>query len=369
MIRRYFPIPKDLAQLIHWYERYISPLSLIAGFVADNLILLRRVDVWQSNALLLTYLLVAAIGIVFINAVEAGRIANERVRSWAPIVPVVVQFAFGGLFSGFVSLYSRSAAFFGTWIFVAVLAGLLLGNERFRTLYLLFSFQVALYFSALFLFLIFFLPVVVHQIGDLMFVISGVAAVILVTALHVLLSRVTPSIEKRERTRSARSIALIWLVVNVLYFTNLIPPLPLALKDAGVYHEVHRLPDGTYQLQGEPAMWYQSILPLGTIFHTSQGDVAYVFTAIFAPMGLSTQVIHEWQYFDSQKNAWITQGRVPFTISGGRDGGYRGYSLKSSLVAGKWRVNVITPAGLFIGRVSFTVTQDVPLEALVSTAH
>ena len=29
------------------------------------------------------------------------------------------------------------------------------------------------------------------------------------------------------------------LIVNILYFANLIPPVPLALKDAGIYHQVN----------------------------------------------------------------------------------------------------------------------------------
>ena len=369
MIRRYLPIPKDLEQLIQWYERYISPFSLIAGFVADNLILLRRVDLWQSNALLFSYIAVATTGIILLNAIEAGRIRGERMRIIAPIIPVVVQFAFGGLFSGFVSLYSRSASFFGTWIFIAVLAALLIGNERFRKLYLRFSFQIALYFSSVFLFFIFLLPVLFHRIGDAVFILSGLTAIGVTASLLFVLSHISPVVEQKERTQSARSIALIWLVVTILYFTNLIPPLPLALKDAGVYHAVSRNTDGTYTLEGESSAWYQTIFPIRSQFHRAPGDTAYVFTAIFAPTGLSTTILHEWQHYDEAASKWITKSTFTFTINGGRDGGYRGYTLKSSPEIGKWRVNVITPSGLFIGRVSFTVTDEPATEDRVATMH
>src|SRR6185295_13539185 len=133
MIRNY--LPKDVQQLVHWYERYISPISLVAGFLADNYILLRRVDLWRSNALLFFYLALCACGILLLNALESGKIKSERVRSWAPLIPVVVQFSFGGLFSGYLSLYSRSAGLFRSWVFVVALALLLLGNERFTRLY------------------------------------------------------------------------------------------------------------------------------------------------------------------------------------------------------------------------------------------
>src|SRR5690348_4244566 len=109
MIRRY--LPKNIRELVHLYERYVSPLSLVAGFIADNLILLRRVDLWTTNALFLFYLILAACGILLINLLETGKLRAKWLVECAPIVPVVVQFAFGGLFSGFLSLYSRSAAY------------------------------------------------------------------------------------------------------------------------------------------------------------------------------------------------------------------------------------------------------------------
>ena len=109
-------LAKNVEELVHWYERYISPLSLIAGFLADNYILLRRVDLLRSNLLLFSYLIIAAAGIVCINLIETGRLRQPWILKAAPLVPVVVQFSFGGLFSGYLSLYSRSAAFPGNTV-------------------------------------------------------------------------------------------------------------------------------------------------------------------------------------------------------------------------------------------------------------
>ena len=366
MIRRY--IPKDLEQLIQFHERYTSPLSLIVGFLLDTFILLRRIDLWQSNALLLFYLFLAAAGIVLLNAVEAGRVRHPWILKLAPALPVVQQFAYGGLFSGFVSLYSRSAAFYGTWIFIAVLACLMIGNERFRKLYMRFSVQVAMYFLALYLFLIFFLPIVFHTIGDFLFLLSGVVAIGLAALLLFALSKVSPELERKERTRSARSIAVIWSVITVLYFTNLIPPLPLALKDAGVYHEIKKASDGTYTLTGEPRTWYESILPIPATYHKKPGESVYVYTAVFAPTGLSTPITYVWQYFDPKLSAWVTKGMFNLKINGGRDGGYRGYSLKSNPQQGRWRVSVVTTTGLVIGRISFDVVESTSTAQLATFA-
>lgn len=352
-------LPRSVKELVHWYERYISPLSLVAGFLADNFILMRRVDLWQTNALLFSYLAVAAAGITLINAVEAGRLRSHWVIKIAPLVPVVVQFSFGGLFSGYLSLYGRSAGFAASWLFVLIVAALLIGNERFIRLYVRFTFQMSLYFIVLFSFMIFFLPVVFRAIGPAMFVVSGLVSLAILALLMRLLRLAVPDVVKRERTRVARSVAVIFIVFNVLYFSNMIPPLPLALKEAGVYHNVTKI--GTeYHLEAEAQSWYVSLFSYNTVFHTATGQTAYAYSAVFAPSGLSTTIFHEWQYYDATAGGWVTATTQSFPINGGRDGGYRGYSAKTDLAPGKWRVNVKTQYGQLIGHVTFTVS-DIPL--------
>jgi hypothetical protein len=353
MARRYFP--KNIEELVYWYQRYISPLSLIAGFLADNFILLRRVDLLRTNLLLFFYLIVVALGIIAINYIASGRVRNKKIVELAPLIPVVVQFAFGGLFSGYLSLYSRSASIAVSWIFVGLLAALLLGNERFMRFYTQFSFQITLYFAVLFSFLIFYLPVVFHQIGPYMFIGSGLVSLALIVLFLYLLSRLIPEIVTRNRTSVARAIALLYVAFNVFYFLNLIPPLPLSLKSAGVYHNVTHTADGTYLLTAEPVPWYESFFRYNTTFHEAPDDTVYVFTSIFAPTGLSTTIVHQWQHYDTAKRAWVTKSAPSFWINGGRDGGYRGYSYANNLAAGSWRVNVLTQYGQLIGRVTFSI--------------
>jgi hypothetical protein len=359
------PFPRNMKELLHWYERYISPLSLVAGFLADNFILLRRVDLWQTDALLGGYLIISALGITLINAIETGKVRARWVVRTAPIVPIVVQFCFGGLFSGYLSLYSRSAGFAGSWLFILLVAGLLIGNERFTRLYVKFSFQMSLYFTVLFSFFIFFLPVIVRAIGPAMFVLSGITSLAALALLMRVQNLVVPELVKRERTRVARSVAVIFLVFNILYFTNILPPLPLALKESGIYHGVVKV--GTdYQLLAEPEPWYTQLLFSNPVFHPSLGDTVYAYSAVFAPSGLTTTIVHEWQHYDDAQNGWVTVSTQSFPINGGRDGGYRGYSQKSAPAPGKWRVNVKTQYGQLIGRISFTV-DNATTSALLET--
>ena len=347
-------LPKSVQEAADWYMRYVSPLSLVAGFIADNLFLARRPDLLLTNVLLFSYLVIAALGILVINLIQTGRLRHPLYLKALPLLPVVAQFAFGGLFSAYLSLYSRSAAVSVSWIFLAALVVLIFGNERFSHFYARFPVQIGIYFTVLFSFLIFFLPVVFHRIGTLMFLVSGIVALALTSALLAALLKLMPEMSV-HRTRVARTIAVIYLVFNTLYFTGAIPPLPLALKDAGVYHAVTRTPSGGYSLMGEPVPWYDILARYNSTYQVRSGENAYAYSAVFAPSGLSITILHEWQRYDEVSKRWVTTDTVAFPIYGGRDGGYRGYSIKSAITPGPWRVNVITQDGQLIGRISFTV--------------
>src|SRR3989344_933862 len=103
-----------LWKLYQRYERSLSPVALVAGFIWDNLTL-RRVDLLLDNFVLFLYLKIAGVGVAFINATEAGRF--RFAQNTAGFIPLVLQFAFGGLFSAFVVFFSRSSSFITSWPF------------------------------------------------------------------------------------------------------------------------------------------------------------------------------------------------------------------------------------------------------------
>ena len=80
--------------------------------------------------------------------------------------------------------------------------------------------------------------------------------------------------------------------------------------------------------------------------------------AVYAPTALATTIIHDWQYFDPLTNSWQSTARIRVPIVGGREDGYRTYSMKQSVQPGKWRVDVKTSLGQIIGRVRFEVVPD-----------
>jgi len=345
-------IPRSTEELLKWYEKFISPLTLLVGFTLDNFAL-KRVDFFWGNVLLFGYLTVAATSIVLFHLIQSGRLRGRFFLTLLPFTTIAIQFGFGGLFSGFVILYSHSAAYATSWIFVVLLAALMIGNERFRRYYTQFAFQASILFVALISFMIFFLPVVTGKIGTTMFLVSEAVAIGGIVLFIRTFALLAPEVFRESKWTLRKSVASIVLIFNLLYFTNAIPPIPLALKEAGVYHGLKRLGD-VYELKAEPRLWYQQYLNYNTTFHRAPDERIYVFTAIFAPTKLSTTIIHNWEYYDETKKKWILRSSVAFAINGGREGGYRGYSILDNAVAGKWRVNVQN-GGKLVGRVSFRI--------------
>ncbi|MBI5456271.1 DUF2914 domain-containing protein [Candidatus Kaiserbacteria bacterium] len=349
MIRKY--LPRSTEELISWYERYVSPLSLLVGFTVDA-IFIRHIDLAYSSLLLVGYLTIAALGIAFINLIQTGTLRHQYYLAVAPFIPVVVQFGFGGLFSGFVILYSRSAAISVSWIFVVLLAALLVGNERFRQFYTRFPFQIGVLFFGVFSFSIFYIPFITKVIGPWMFVVSGATSIGVIALYLYIYSRYLPALVRETRTATARVVAGIFFSITILYFLGAIPPLPLALRDVGVLHSIKKVGD-TYAVTYEPLSWYQLYFRYNQVFHHAPSEAVYVYTAIFAPAGISTDITHEWQRYDVAAQEWKTKSVVTFPINGGREGGYRGYSRKADVESGEWRVNVLTNYGQLIGRVVF----------------
>ena len=269
--------------------------------------------------------------------------------------PFLMQYAFGGLLSGFFVFYSRGTSLSASWPFLALLLLLLVGNEFFRTRYQQFTFQVSIFFFVLYSYMIFFVPIVVGSIDVWVFLLSGVVSIIAIGALLYGFSYLMPSTKHHLGITVSASIGGILLAVNAMYFLNILPPLPLSLKESGVYHSVLRTKDGIYVAESEDISWYAALKPYTSV-HVLRGGTLYFYSAVFAPTRLAeTRIVHHWEYFDESQNAWVSRSRVVFSIVGGRDGGYRGYSLKTNMESGWWRVRVETTRGQVLGQAQFTV--------------
>ncbi|MDB5194179.1 MAG: hypothetical protein JWN50_193 [Parcubacteria group bacterium] len=335
------------------FERPISSLSLVGGFLFDALTL-KRVDQFWENFWVLGHLFVVAVCIVLVNLEEEeGVDPTDATKAHFWLINIL-QFTFGGILSTFLVFYFRSATLLVSWPFLLLLAAAFAANERLKHHYARVTFQMSLFFLSLFSFAIFIVPVIVHKIGPWVFVLSGVLSLVVMWLFLLLLERLTKDRFYRSRKTLWKFIGSIYVGMNILYFTNIIPPIPLSLKDAGVYHFVEKNVLGDY-LSGYEDQGFKGFFNIYEDFHLAPGRPVYAYSAVFSPASLNTTIVYNWQHYDETANRWEDEGNVSIDLIGGREGGYRTYTTKSNLVSGKWRVNVETIQGQVIGRILFNV--------------
>jgi hypothetical protein len=338
------------------------PVVFFFGGVTWDTITLTRIDRLLDNVLLLLYLSVLGVLIVLharahlapaAEGTPAGiGLMGRFVARTRTYYPMAIQFLFGSLFSAYAIFYSQSASFTTTAVFFAVLVVLLVGNEFLRDRLSNVALLVALYALVTFSFLTFFLPVVTGWMNTVVFL-FGVALTVAVSfrIAHLIYRNAPQRYSEKKWTHGA--VLAVLSVLVIFYFLNWIPPVPLSLKFAGFYHTIAKY---------ERGRWYQLLKRSDDRFH-GQGP-AYCFTAVFAPVDLQTRVYHRWQYrppgTTRTARTFATTDRIPIAISGGREAGYRGYTVKQQVIPGDWRVDVETEDGRVIGRVRFAVEPGEP---------
>ena len=344
------------------YERWLMPVALAVGFLADYITFV-NIEINTALAILFIYWIICALAITFIYVFDAGKVP-ERHKYLRLLAPLLVQFTFGGLLSNSFIFYWFSGSVWVSWPFILVFVGLLISNDALRRHFLKPTVQLSVFFFATFSIFSVSLPFRFNSLDPRLFILAGGLALAFINLFIFLLIRLVGR-EKFNSRNLAISIGAIFFLINFFYFINLIPPVPLAIRETGLYHSVARS-GGNYILKGEVQSFWQKLIP-GQTVHLMPGERAYVFSSIFAPKELNTAIVHEWQYKDEQKG-WVVKDRLAFNLTGGRREGFRGYSLKTVLPAGAWRVYVKTPRGQTLGRIRFNIqkiTEPVELVEVV----
>lgn len=331
------------------HSKHISSVALFGGFIFDYFTL-TNIDRLYDNLVVLFYLIVVTSSILVFNFLDV-----RGVKNWLhAFLPTIIQFSFGGLFSGFTVFYSRSTDFSVHLLFLLLLVGLLIGNEILKERYNRLTFQVSLLFVTYTVYMIFVVPLVLNAIGAWVFILSSLLSLACISLLLWGISKIVTKRFQKGKKVLFISIASIFLGIQILYFTNIIPPIPLILKDSGVYMSVSRISVDVYVAEKSPEKWYEFIVP-GHIVRLVKGQPVFVYSSVYSPGDFRLPVVHHWQYFNDNTKKWLTTDRISFSSSGGRDGGYRGYTKKNQLQEGVWRVDIETGGGQIIGREVFTV--------------
>lgn len=200
------------------------------------------------------------------------------------------------------------------------------------------------------------IPVFIKEMNTEIFLYSGLLSLVCTLLLIGIIYGLSPS--TRAEVRLGKLIGLIiviYLMINAFYLLRLIPPVPLALEEGIAAHSV-RVEKNDYVVSYENDEWFIFWRDHKKKYTYEAGQDVYVFSSIFAPTGLEKTMIHRWTWYNDSTNEWELVEDIDFDITGGRNGGFRGYSYKSNVKAGLWKVQVITKEELLLGVIDFEIT-------------
>lgn len=333
------------------YERLWVPLMLLLGLAVD-VAQYKALDITQQFALMAVYVALIAVSLLVNVSPRADDIRVLRMFKLA--APFALPLSIGALLSASLVFYWFGGAFSASWPVMIALAALMMSNEFLRDRFLSPTVQVGVFAFALFSISTIWSSFVFNSLEPRAFVLAGVVSTAFMVAFAFLLARVGEL--KNRLPHMLASVATVFVAMLGAYFLNVIPPIPLAIREAGIYHDVARV-GGDYVRTGEDESWLAALLP-GQTVHVTGDEALFAYVAVFAPADLSTTIVHKWQRYDAVSRTWVTESAPSYSIAGGREDGYRGYSQKSHLSSGTWRVSVQTARGQTLGLIPFVVVRE-----------
>jgi len=344
------------------YRHWLT-VAFLLGFITDT-ILLNQIDDTVDNLILLFYVLLATTTILLLYVGVAERVPGLLARGLKKYTPVVMQYAFGGLLSGMLIFYGRSGDWLASAPFLLLILAVIIGNEFVGKRSDRLVYNIALYFIGLFSYIVLVVPVFLGKMGDLIFLLSGVIALFIMSVVVKILYRIIPNFMQVNTKRIIATIGFIYIGFNALYFTNVIPPIPLSLTELEIEQSVVRLSNGNYSIVSEEQPWYRTLPFTRNIIHPTGSSIA-CFARVYAPTRLETDIVHHWE-FQNAAGEWIERFQLAYPISGANEGGYRGYTRLQNFSAGLWRCSVKTTRGQVLGRATVIVDTTQPVNETVT---
>lgn len=334
----------------HRFKRWEPLVFFVAGFAFDAF-LLHRID----DPLMLVhqgiYLALSAGLIIWEIAAEAGRASVPR---WAKKIwqfrVGILHFMLGTLLNVYTIFYFKSGTVLGSFLFLLLLAVLLYLNEVRPSGIPTLSLRSALIALCLTSYLNILVPIAVGTIGSWVFFLAMACAGVVQWGF----SRLVAPFLERERVQKEilGPFAAVAVLIASLYLLKILPPVPLSLKHIGIYREVTRV-EGGYRLAYRQT-WWRFWESGEQVFEAQPGDNIYGFVQVFSPARFREQIYMRWQY-RHPADGWTEGDAIPLSVVGGRDEGFRGYTMKSNYEPGQWRIRVETRDGREVGRIGFEI--------------
>lgn len=343
-----------MRQFVERNKPYFPAAFFIGGFLFD-LLTLARID--EGLQLIQQFIYLIIIGWLLIAEkspnVEKFFLTGFRNKIWTYRYEII-HFLLGSLLSVYTIFYFKSASMFSSFVFIGVLSAILVLNELEKIKGLGSTVRFTLFAMCSCSYFIYLVPILWQHIGLFTFIFSIIVSGIFFTCIFYFLSKY----EHLSKNNLLAEVVLPGIGVHILFFflyvIGYLPPVPLSIEKIGVYHDLKKI-EGSYHLYYERP-WWKFWQKGAQSFVAGPNDKIHAFASVFAPNFFKEQVAMEWWLYG--RGGWTRTDSIPIQIAGGRDIGYRGYTVKSNFDEGDWQVRVVTSDGREIGRIYFNVAKN-----------
>jgi hypothetical protein len=275
-------------------------------------------------------------------------------RPWR-YVEHAMHFMLGTLLNAYALFYVKSGSGATAVLFLVLISLLLLVNEHPRfhrlgpvVLFGLYSFSLTSYLAYL-------LPVLLGHLRAWMFFLASALSLVPIVLLARRMARwggdsarAPPGAGAGHR-RAGAALAL--------FVAHLVPPEPLSVLLARVWHGVER-EERSSSSAGSRA---RAGGPPGARTRGCSSPVRETGSSPsprLRPRQLRDQVRVRWAKWEPARREWTQSDAIPLRIVGGREEGFGGYAYKQNWTPGEWRVSIETEDGREIGGTRFEIEAD-----------
>ena len=235
---------------------YVPVVCFFSGSIWDS-ITLRRIDnLWDIGTVSI---------FLFFSSIIIILMGRWKSFKYARFYPAAVQFLLGSIFSACTVYYFKSTSSLPQILFFLGLAGLLIGNEFLHKKYSAVHIAFVFWCIASFMVFNYLTPIMANRMNWKVFLL-GVSAAYACCYIVQAFS---------GNRMSLVPVTIIYTILALLYFTNVIPPVPLAKKDLAMFHSVV-CDNHSYNCTMEEPRWYEFLKREITIFIMLQETRSFV---------------------------------------------------------------------------------------------
>ncbi len=350
---------QKLKDFHHKHEKLLEILFFIGGFTFDA-IMVSEIDDLFGLAQQAVYLLIIATllhhEILFrLHKWRPTEGLSDRLWSYRNLL---LHFLLGTLLNIYSLFYIKSASLINSIIFLILMTALVIGNELPLVKKAKVSFKIGLFSICLFSYFSILYPLILGFVGWVPF---GLAAATLLGFFYLqirFLKKRLPDDKTLFQAILLPGVSVL-VIFTLFYFLGWIPPVPLSVKEQGVYHNVEKK-DGKYFLSTEKE-WWKFWQNSDQEFMARPEDKIYFYAQIYSPARFSDRIFIQWLFKDPVRG-WQKTDHIPLQILGGRKEGFRGFATKTNYQPGQWRIQVETSMGHEISRMNFEIISDASQE-------